>query len=347
MATYSGSYSFSSIQSAQIIEDAYERLSIISDSLTSRQILSAQRSLNFIIKAWYNKGIHLFQVQTALMSLTENQYAYTLPSNVIDLLEVSIRTSSRLLGGTADSSAGTANNAFDADTSTYCDAGINGWISYEYSSNTLIEMVGIQSETTTDYTIELQYSYDGTNWYTLQTEAQTSYAAGTIQWISVASPVSAPYFLILETGGADLNIEELYLNANLYDTQIARVSRYEWMANPQKNQTGKPGNFYLDRQITPIINLWPAPSASYNTLFYSYTSEVEDVGALTDTIAIPSRFLEAITARLAFNLAVKEGKLDRIEFLKNYSDELFSNAQEEDTERVPLRLMIDSKGYYE
>lgn len=347
MATYSGTYNFSTVQSAQIIEDAYERLSIISDSLTSRQILSAQRSLNFILKAWYNKGINLFQVQTGMLALTESQYAYTLPSNLIDILEATIRTSSRALGGNSGSSDGTANNAFDQDTSTYCDAGVDGWIEYEWSSATLIEMVGIQSQTTTDYTIDIQYSSDGATWSTLQSVPAQTYTSGVIEWITISAPTSELYLRILETGGATLSVQELYFNMNLYDTQISRVSRSEWIANPQKNQTGKPGNFYVDRQIIPIINLWPAPSSSYNNLFYSYTSEVQDVGSMTDTISIPSRFLEAITARLAFMLSSKEGKLDRLEFLKTYSDEMFSNAQDEDTERVPLRIMPDTRGYYE
>src|SRR6202020_1208640 len=104
-----------------------------------------------------------------------------------------------------------------------------------------------------------------------------------------------------------------------------------------KNQTGRPTNFYVDRQINPTLTLWPTPSSVYNNLFYTRILMPQDIGAMTNTPAISARFLEPLTAELAYKLSVKENKLDKLEVLKRDAAEEFKFAHEEDRERVPLR----------
>ena len=55
----SGTYSFGSPQSKDLIEDAYERIGILPAVITEQKIVSAQRSLNFILQEWVNKSNNL------------------------------------------------------------------------------------------------------------------------------------------------------------------------------------------------------------------------------------------------------------------------------------------------
>lgn len=342
MAT-SGTYLFQSPQSEQIITDAYERVGIIADLLTQQKVDAAQRSINFILTSWVNRGLLLWTTTQEMLALYPNQNTYSLPEATSDILEATVRTSNRNLGGTPFASSGVAQNAFDNNSATACTQNApNGNIGYGWgASQYAIAMVGVQSNASLIYTLVFEYSLDNATWIIAASPPAQLFSQGIIIWSIVPVPTLANYFRIREIGGVTLNIQELYFNTALNDTVITRASRTEYISFPQKNQTGRPTNFYVDRQINPIVKLWPTPSSLYNNLFYTRIVMPQDIGAMTDTPAISARFLEPLTAELAYKLAMKEGKLDRIEVLKREVVEEFKSAHEEDRERVPLRIFGD------
>ncbi len=342
----SGTYDFGSPQNEQIITEAYERCGILRPLITQQKITTANRSINFILQSWVNKGLNQWTVKQGMIGLNANQTSYTLPQHGIAILEATIRTSTRNLGGTAFSSAGgTAQNAFDNNLATACTQTVpNGYISYNWGASLYaISMVGIQSFVANDYTLACEYSFDGSTWSSATTIPLQTYPALQTQWFTVPVPVPANYFRVRETGGATLNIAELYFNTNLNDTIMNPASRSEYIAFPNKAQTGRPSSFYLDRQINPVVYLWPTPSSLYNNMFYTFTQQMQDIGAMTDTAQIPARFLEALTAELAYRLAIKETEvpLEKTNMLKALADEQYLTAGQEDRERVPLRIYGD------
>ena len=63
---------------------------------------------------------------------------------------------------------------------------------------------------------------------------------------------------------------------------LTKISRSEYIAIPNKTQTGTPSQYYVDRQLTPTISLYLAPDTSAVTnIFYYYLARIEDVGAYT------------------------------------------------------------------
>lgn len=347
MAT-SGTSNFQSAQSEEIITDAYERIGILADDLTAQQIQTAQRSINFITSSWINRGLNLWTVKEELLGLYQNQSTYSLPDTTSDVLEVTLRTSNRNLGGTAFSSTGVAQNAFDNNTQTACtQTAPNGNIGYFWGAvQYAIQMVGVQSDVIDSYTLILEYSNDGATWIQARSLPTQVYADGIIEWFVIETPTLGSYFRIRETGGATLDIQELYFNTALNDTLVTRASRYEYMSFPQKAQTGKPSSFYVKRQINPSIVLWPTPNSQYNNLFYTRIEMPQDIGAMTNTPDVPSRFYEALTSALAYKLALKEKRLDLLEALKRDYVEEYMIAAGEDRERVPTRIYGDySQGW--
>src|SRR5688572_15455736 len=105
MAT-SGTYDAVAPKTVELIQDAYGRAGVLPPLLTGEQIKEAERSLNFILQSWINRGLNLWQVRQGVLQLNANQNSYTLNVPVIDILEATIRTSQRNLGGTASSSSG-------------------------------------------------------------------------------------------------------------------------------------------------------------------------------------------------------------------------------------------------
>tara|TARA_R100000664_G_scaffold8302_1_gene13730 strand:+ start:373 stop:1044 length:672 start_codon:yes stop_codon:yes gene_type:complete len=119
---------------------------------------------------------------------------------------------------------------------------------------------------------------------------------------------------------------------------LTKISRSEYIAIPNKTQTGTPSQYYVDRQLTPTISLYLAPDTSAVTnIFYYYLARIEDVGAYTNTADMPFRFFPCMVSGLAFYLSQKIAP-DRIQALKLlYEDEL-KRALEEDGQRTSVYI---------
>jgi hypothetical protein len=129
------------------------------------------------------------------------------------------------------------------------------------------------------------------------------------------------------------------------DLMIQAISRGEYAAIPQKDQDGaRPTQFYFQRTSTPSLYLWPVPRDDSVTLYYYRMKIQQDAGALTDTLDIPNRWMEAMAAGLAAKLAVKFAP-DRLQYLQQMADAAYERAAAEDRERVPLRVTIDTWSY--
>ena len=137
---------------------------------------------------------------------------------------------------------------------------------------------------------------------------------------------------------ATVDILEAVIRRDGSDISIGRISRGDYLAIPDKTSQGRPTQYYVDRQITPIITVWPAPINSTDQLVYYRVKRIEDVGTSQNTPDVPFRFLPCLVAGLAYYLAVKRSP-QRIGLLKQMYDEEWQRAAAEDSERVALRLV--------
>jgi len=339
----SETYDFGSAQNEQIIREAYERVGVLGDLQTNQKVKTALRSLNFILISWINRRLNLFTIKQGLLALNPGQSSYLMPKNIADVLKASLRSSYRNLGGTAASTpGGIADNAFDSNLNTSCaQTGPNGNISYTWGgSNRAISMIGIVSFIDATYTLTAQFSYDGINWANNEVLIlpATQFKKNVLQWFSIPVPIAGAYFRILETGGATLNIAELYFNNNVQDSVLSRMSWSEYHTYPNKEQPGTPSQYGFDRQINPILRIYETPNNLYNCLYYTFKRQIQDIGTIIDTAEIPDRFMEAITADLAYRLGVKEKRLDILDRLKGDAIEAFREVAFEDEESVPVKI---------
>ena len=75
------------------------------------------------------------------------------------------------------------------------------------------------------------------------------------------------------------------------DISLSRISRDAYLSITNKNSTGKPTQFYVDRQINPIVKLWPTPdSVETYTLIFDRLVRMDDADAATNTLDVPFRF---------------------------------------------------------
>ena len=128
------------------------------------------------------------------------------------------------------------------------------------------------------------------------------------------------------------------------DIQMTRISRDEYMNIPTKKSVGDPVQFYYDRQITPVLNVWPVSqnSTGRDFIVYRYSRRILDYDTLVNTSDFPYRFLPCMVAGLAYYLALKKAP-DRIVILKPLYEEEFQRAADEDSDRSSLKIRPDSR----
>lgn len=134
-----------------------------------------------------------------------------------------------------------------------------------------------------------------------------------------------------------VDLLEVTLRRSNTDFEVERISRGEYATVPNKTTQGRPSQFYFDRQVAPIINLWPVPENSTDQLVYYYVRRIEDADTLVNTTDMPFRFYPCMVAGLAYYLAMKRAP-ERIQLLKAIYDEEFQRAADEDEARTPLKL---------
>ena len=76
----------------QVIEEAFERCGI--NSRSGYDLKSARRSLNIMLAEWANRGINLWTVELRTKTLTASTTSYTLDSDLVDILEAVLYTTS-------------------------------------------------------------------------------------------------------------------------------------------------------------------------------------------------------------------------------------------------------------
>ena len=121
------------------------------------------------------------------------------------------------------------------------------------------------------------------------------------------------------------------------DYAVTRISRAEFLAIPNKTSTGRPSQFFLDRQITPNLKIWPLPENSTDVLYYDALTRIQDADTMQNTIEIPFRFYPCLTAGLAYYLSIKRAP-DRIQVLKAIYEEEFDRAAAEDRDRSSFTI---------
>jgi len=130
--------------------------------------------------------------------------------------------------------------------------------------------------------------------------------------------------------------------ASQADLTINRMSVSNYSTIPNKLSTGRPIRIYVDRQITPKFTVWPVPDASQQyTLVYWRLRRIQDAGSPgTNTMDMPFRFMPALVAGLAYNLAMKSpGAEARVPALKAVYEEQFQLAADEDRSRASVRFL--------
>jgi hypothetical protein len=128
------------------------------------------------------------------------------------------------------------------------------------------------------------------------------------------------------------------------DIQMAQVSRSAYWNIPTKDTQSRPTQWFLDKQITPKLYIWPASENNTDQLLINRLIRIEDASASANTMDMPFRFYPCLAAGLAYYIALKKAP-DRVEMLKSFYEEEFSRAADQDESRASLFVAPSLRSY--
>jgi hypothetical protein len=173
-----------------------------------------------------------------------------------------------------------------------------------------------------------EWANRGVNLWTVK-QATLTLTSGTATYSS-ANGLASPMTDILEVA----------LRRSNTDYEVDRISRGEYLNIPNKTTTGRPSQFYFNRQVSPEITMWPTPDSDTDQLVYYYITRIEDADTMKNNADVPFRFLPCMVAGLAYYLSMKKAP-ERVQLLKAVYEEEFQRAADEDEDRVSLKLQPD------
>lgn len=184
--------------------------------------------------------------------------------------------------------------------------------------------------------LTIEWQNRGINMWTID-EGSVALVAGTATYSLPADTIDLLEQVIRTNDG---------VAATQSDLNLTRISVSTYATIPNKLNTGRPIQAYINRLATPTITVWPVPdSAATYQINYWRMRRIEDAGAGVQTPDVQYRFLPALVAGLAYNIALKVPELiDRVPLLKQVYDEQFAMAAEEDREKATLRLVPRLQG---
>ncbi len=151
---------------------------------------------------------------------------------------------------------------------------------------------------------------------------------------------TADYTLDADT----IDILSVVVRRDNTDYGIERLSRDEYLNIPDKTSTGRPSQFFLDRQITPVLKVWTTPENSTDQLIFDRLVRIDDADTFTNTMEVPFRFYPCLAAGLAYYISIKKAP-NRTQFLKAIYEEEFERAMTEDRDRASFNV-APSLEYY-
>jgi hypothetical protein len=174
--------------------------------------------------------------------------------------------------------------------------------------------------------LTLEWQNRGINLFTV--------VSGTIPLIAGQSTYAAPDETI------DVIEHQLRIGTGVSqaDTALQRISVSTYAEQSAKALLGRPTQIYIDRGLTTNMTLWPVPDTTdkYELFFYRLAGIDGLASGVGAGAPVPSRFVPALVAGLAFRVASKKPEAAaRVVVLKQIYDEQFALAAAEDRDKSP------------
>ena len=141
---------------------------------------------------------------------------------------------------------------------------------------------------------------------------------------------------------SDIDILDAYIQKTVGNTvtdfSLSRIDRNEYVNIPVKATEARPTQFWLERLITPVIHLYPAPENSTDKLIYYSWQRIQDATASLNDLDIPNRFMPCLVSGLAYYLCLKKNT-QKISIIQPLYEQNLENAIKYDEDRSSIHIV--------
>jgi|TARA_R110002060_G_scaffold74851_1_gene84301 hypothetical protein len=161
-------------------------------------------------------------------------------------------------------------------------------------------------------------------------ETLTGGTSGTSSTLSAA--------IDLSNAASTIDVLSAVITKDSTDLSIDRVSREAFINIPNKTSSGRITQYFLDRQLTPVLKVWPAPNNDTDIIKFNRLTRMDDADIYTNSLDLPFRFYPCLAAGLAYYIAMKRAP-NRLQMLKSVYEEEFDRAATEDRDRASFTVV--------
>ena len=326
--TTSGTVAQTQFDAETMISYALQRCGKLPSSISGNVLSQSRNALYLILSDLANEGINLWCLTKSVINVVPNQSAYQMPIGTNDVTNALYRT---LWGYPQIVTVTTDAYTVQLDEARAIN-NVTGTFDQEGSASLAIE-----------------WSLDGLTWellYELSPIAVMEYATFVVD---LDSTKDAQYWRIRDTSGVLLPLSNVLFRKTNQEVTMSGMNRDDYTNLPNKQYPGQKAlQYWFDKQIEPRLWVWPVSNQPLDQLVIWSAIQIQDVGALTNNLAIPTRWYKAITEKLAYDVSflIPPAELPpgRQEMLKLTSLESMrsANAGENDGSRWQVAPRISS-----
>jgi len=330
----SGTVGLTKVNVQQMIDYAFRDAGRYAEEITPELTFAAKQALFYLLMQLSNKGVNLWLLKYVVVGGMRNTRQLYLPVGTTDVLEANYRLQ------TPATPNQNPNNIFSVQTVTpsvsYTIAP-GASLSATYSEATTLLNAGFYSYGTTDQLI-LEASVDNVTWASVGTIIK-NVPQNNWGYIQIDSSPNVMYWRLRNPLTTPIVTYAVNLANVQQDIPLARLNRDDYFNLPNKDFVSNRGlQYWFDRQLTPIMNVWPVPENDTQIFQLVLEYQMYDVGTLTNQLAIPDRWIPYVQAKLShlLSLQLHGTDLNKIMYLENMARELFGEASDEDRDKSPI-----------
>jgi hypothetical protein len=165
---------------------------------------------------------------------------------------------------------------------------------------------------TWDFVIE--FSDDGITYVPIITRTAQAVVAGEWLWFDVEGITPHDFYRLRAEGTTILNVAELVYQNLPQEIPLYQLNRTDYSNLPNKTRTGRPTQFWYDKQRTQgILTVWPNVEGQFTfaQLVCYVQRQMQDVGSMIQEVEVPDRWYLAIVTTLAKHCSREIKEVDR------------------------------------
>ena len=160
---------------------------------------------------------------------------------------------------------------------------------------------------------------------------------------------SATYNIDSTNSTAPIDVLDVFIRettgSETTDIPLSRLSRAQYSHITNKTSEGKPNQFFINKQTTPTIKVWPTPDKSSTYVVHmNVLTRMDDADVGANTLDMPFRFYPCLAAGLAYYISLKRAP-ERTGLLKGLYEEEFQRAMSTDEDRASFIITPNLRSY--